>query len=122
MPHPHSREVGQRIAAARQRRGLSIRELALLLGWPRDTLVNFELGRRPITLERLHAIAVALDLPPVALLVDDHRLSDVLARIIGQPHLYAQLATFLDTLGAPLPAAPDTSRLTNCHPFGEGGA
>lgn len=106
MTHPHSREVGQRIAAARLQRGLSIRDLALLLGWPRDTLVNFELGRRPITLERLHAIAVVLNLPPAALLVDDHQLADLLVRLAIQPDLSAQVAYFLDTLGDDLPPSP----------------
>ena len=120
MTHPHSRDVGQRIAAARQRHGLSIRDLALQLGWPRDTLVNYELGRRSITLERLHMIADALDLPPAALLVADRRLAALLARLMGQPHLYTQVSFFLDTLGDNVPTTPYDGRPADHCRTGEG--
>lgn len=109
MHHPQSRQVGQRIAYLRHRQRLSTRELAERLGWPRDTLVNFEHGRRAITIERLEAIAQALDVAPAALLLDDDRLRELLARLRAEPGLVDQIAFFLATLDDELPGASKPS-------------
>jgi len=103
--HQHSRQVGQRIARLRQQQRLSTRELAQRLGWPRDTLVNFEHGRRAITVERLEAIAQALGVPAAALLIDDLHVRSVLARLTAEPGLLEQIRFFLDTLDDELPHA-----------------
>jgi transcriptional regulator with XRE-family HTH domain len=105
-PHEQSRAVGQRIAAARQRAGLSIRDLAKRIGWPRDTMVNYELGRRAITIERLQLIADTLGVPPAALLLENPQLADVLSRLTTDPSLLAHVRFFLDTLHADVPADP----------------
>lgn len=104
--HEQSRVVGQRIAAARQRAGLSVRELAERIGWPRDTLVNYELGRRAITIERLQAIADALAIPSAALLLDDGRLAEVVSRLAADPALLSHVRFFLETLHDDVPADP----------------
>jgi transcriptional regulator with XRE-family HTH domain len=68
--HPQSRVVGRRIAAARQAAVLSQQEFADRLKalepgqeWSRETVVNLELGRRAITIERLLAMATVLHTP-----------------------------------------------------------
>ena len=104
--HERSRAVGQRIAAARQRAGLSIRELADRIGWPRDTLVNYELGRRAITIEKLDQIAEALRLPAAALLIDNERLAALVARLAASPSLLSHVQFFVDTLDDEPPADP----------------
>ena len=98
VQHRLSRQVGQRIAMLRHQQRLSSRELAQRLGWPRDTLVNFELGRRAITVERLEAIAQALNVSPASLLIDDARLRELIARLHAEPGLVDQIRFFLDTL------------------------
>jgi transcriptional regulator with XRE-family HTH domain len=103
VSHEQSYTVGQRIARLRQRAGMSSRELAERLGWPRDTLVNYELGRRAITIERLMQIADALTVPPAALLVEDDRLAALLPRLATNPTLVAQVDFFLTTLDDELP-------------------
>ena len=109
VQHQQSRQVGQRIAQMRHRQRLSTRELAQRLGWPRDTLVNFEHGRRAITIERLDAIAQALDVAPAVLLLDDDRLRDLLARLRAEPGLVDQITFFLTTLDDELPGASGPS-------------
>lgn len=110
VPHEQSRVVGQRIAAARQRAGLSIRDFAERIGWPRDTMVNYELGRRAITIERLQIIADMLDVPPAALLLENKQLAAVLSRLAANPPLLAQVHLFLDTLLENGSAAPSRTR------------
>lgn len=105
-PHAQSRVVGQRIAAVRQQAGLSIKDLAHRIGWPRDTLVNYELGRRAITMERLAAIAAALDVSPALLLITDHTLATILQRLAVDPTLVSHVAFFLDTMADELPEEP----------------
>jgi len=90
--------VGRRIAAARRQAGLTHAELAARLGWPRDTLIHYEHGRRAITVDRLAAIAVALDLPPASLLIDDAALSRLITRLLRERELQAQVQFFLNTL------------------------
>ena len=95
--------VGRRIAAARRRAGLTQAELAQRLGWPRDTLIHFEHGRRALTVDRLKAIANALRLPAAALLVDDPALSGLITRLVGEPELRVQVEFFIRTLDTELP-------------------
>lgn len=106
MLHEQSRTVGQRIAAARQGVGLSIRELAERIGWPRDTLVNYELGRRAITIEKLDQIAAALHIPAAALLIEDAQLAALVARMIDSPALRAHIRFFVNTLDDEIPNDP----------------
>ena len=107
MPHPHSKQVGQRIAAARQRAGLSARDLAARLSWPRDTLVNYEQGRRAITIERLQEIAAALYLSPAVLLLDDQHLVQVLTTLTREPALLPHVDFFISSLHDEPPAPPN---------------
>ncbi|NTW02920.1 MAG: helix-turn-helix transcriptional regulator [Oscillochloris sp.] len=98
MLHEQSRMVGQRVATARQHAGLSIRDLADRIGWPRDTLVNYELGRRAITIERLEAIADALGIPAAALLIENDQLAALLNQLSANPGLLSYVHGFIDTL------------------------
>ena len=104
--HKQSRVVGQRIAVVRQHAGLSIRDLAERIGWPRDTLVNFELGRRAITIERLQVIADALGVPSATFLLESTQLADLLRRLAADPELLAHVRFFLDTLHDDIPVDP----------------
>lgn len=104
--HERSRAVGKRIAAARQGAGLSVRELAERIGWPRDTLVNYELGRRAITIEKLDLIAAALSVPAAALLIEDAQLAALVARLAASPALCAHVRFFVNTLDDEIPADP----------------
>jgi transcriptional regulator with XRE-family HTH domain len=105
-PHSVSCVVGRRIAAARRAAGLSQRELAAHLGWPRDTLINYEYGRRAIDVDRLVLIAGALDCHPATLLLDaDDVLAAVIERVRADAELVQQVAFFLDTLTAEQEAA-----------------
>lgn len=98
-PHNMSRVVGKRIAAARRATHLSQRELAARLQWPRDTLINYEYGRRAIDVDRLVAIAAALNRHPATLLLDtDDVLVTLIQRVESDPELGPQIAFFLDTL------------------------
>ena len=106
VPHEQSRVVGQRIAVVRQRAGLSIRDLAERIGWPRDTLVNFELGRRALTIERLQVIADALNVPSALFLLEDDQLTDILRRLTSDRELLAHVRFFLDTLHDDIPVDP----------------
>lgn len=106
--HEQSRAVGQRIAAARQGTGLSVRELAERIGWPRDTLVNYELGRRAITIEKLDQIAAALNMPAAALLIEDTQLAGLVARLIDSPVLRSHVRFFVNTLDDEIPGDPRT--------------
>lgn len=96
-----SYRVGQRIAALRRAAGLSQRDLAARLGWSRETLVNYEHGRRAIDVDRLVMMAHALEQHPATLLLDadDARLP-LLVRLEHAPDLVPQVAFFLDTLAA----------------------
>lgn len=93
-----SRTIGRRIAEARKRAGLSGQLLAEKLGWSRETLVNFELGRRAITVERLSAIAGALGLHPAELLFERPDAARLAALIATDERLYANVRFFVSTL------------------------
>lgn len=93
-----ARRVGRRIAAARQAAQLTQEQLAQRLGWPRDTLIHYEHGRRALAVERLAAIGAALDLPPAALLIDDPSFAALIGRLAAEPELRSQVQFFLSTL------------------------
>ena len=96
-----TRTVGRRIAEARRTARLTQAELAAHVGWPRDTLINVEHGRRPITVERLVQIAAALGVSPATLLVDDEQTARLIGKLIGgTDELRGQVAFFLDSLAA----------------------
>jgi transcriptional regulator with XRE-family HTH domain len=99
-----SRLVGRRIALLRQRAGLSQRELADRLGWTRDVIAHYELGRRELGLERLSALAAALRVSPPTLLADDER-APVLLALDAHPELLGEVLFFLSSLkhGGDLP-------------------
>jgi transcriptional regulator with XRE-family HTH domain len=93
-----ARAVGQRIAAARRKRGWTQAELAERLGWPRDTLVHYEHGRRALAVDRLVTIADALGVPPAALLIADQPSADLVTRILTDTELRDQITFFIATL------------------------
>ncbi len=61
-------EVGARVRELRGRRGLSLSELARRAAVGKATLSGLEAGTRNPTLDTLHAVAAALDLPLTTLL------------------------------------------------------
>lgn len=101
--------VGQRIRDVRRRRGLSAAGLARELGWPTETLINFEYGRRPLYLDRLEVIAHALHVSPLALLVADETTADTIAQLADDADLAGEVRFFLDALDAepPVPGTHD---------------
>jgi transcriptional regulator with XRE-family HTH domain len=94
----NTRALGRRVATARRAANLTQVELAAKLNWPSDTLINYENGRRALSLERLIAIANALDLPPAVLLLDDPDLVRLLTRLISDTELRAQVEFFVNAL------------------------
>ena len=89
-----ARQVGRRIAELRQRAGLSQREFAEQLGWARDTVAHYELGRRELGLERLGVIAQALQVSPATLLARDEQATVLLA-LDARPELLGEVSFFL---------------------------
>jgi transcriptional regulator with XRE-family HTH domain len=90
--------IGRRIASARRAALLTQEQLAQRLGWPRDTLIHYEHGRRALAVDRLAAIATALGVHPAALLVDDPAFAALIDQLAGKPELRAQVEFFLNTL------------------------
>lgn len=105
-PIPLSARVGQRIRMLRRAQQLSAEALAERLHWPKDTLINYEYGRRALTLDRLEQIATALELSPVALLVSDARLILLIEQLTHDPGLIDHITFFLDSLAAELRVDP----------------
>jgi transcriptional regulator with XRE-family HTH domain len=97
--HQLSRQVGRRIASLRQSHGLSAADLAARLHWSRDTLVNYETGRRRLTVETLTAIAEALGVPPAVLLLDAPDLAALVTTLVREPNTLADVRFFLDARG-----------------------
>lgn len=54
-------EIGDRIKEIRIQRGIKQKDLAKILDMPVSTLANYETNRRPVSLDTLNKIAVALD-------------------------------------------------------------
>jgi XRE family transcriptional regulator, regulator of sulfur utilization len=61
-------EVGRRVRELRERRGMSLSELARRAALGKATLSGLEAGTRNPTLDTLHSVAAALDLPLTTLL------------------------------------------------------
>jgi transcriptional regulator with XRE-family HTH domain len=94
----YRRAVGQRIARFRRSAHLTHAQLAERLGWPRDTLIHYEHGRRALSVDRLEAIAKALDVHPAVLITIDDGFAAIVQRLAGDPEIRAQVQFFLDTL------------------------
>lgn len=90
--------VGRRISAARQAAQLTQSQLADRIGWPRDTLIHYEHGRRALSIERLTTIAAALSLHPAVLLIDDDETAILVNRLLTDYTLRSQVTFFLTTL------------------------
>lgn len=103
-PTPLRIRVGQRIRALRRTQHLTADDLATRLGWPKDTLINYEHGRRALTLDRLEALAAALTTSPLALLTANDRLAALVEQIARDEALLDHVAFFLDALRAELDA------------------
>ena len=106
-----NREIGQRIAAAQQAAGLTQRELAERMGWPRFSLINLELGRRSTMIEKLDAVAVALGASPAVFLIDDPALATVIKRLTQEPEAVADVQFFLDAREDAPPMADHAMRV-----------
>ena len=104
--HDQSRAAGRRIAACRQARGLTQRELTAQLGWPRQSLNNLELGRCSATVEKLVAVAHALGIPPAVFLIEDSALEHVIHQLATDPGALADVQFFLTTRADVLPEPP----------------
>ncbi len=100
MEHNESfgRLVGQRIATLRRAAHLTHAQLAERLGWPRDTLIHYEHGRRALSVERLGAIAQALNVHPAVLATTDPAVAGLIQRLMEDAEARAQVQFFLDTL------------------------
>lgn len=110
MPTPDDRWVGQRIAAARKAAGLTTRQLADRLGWGDHTrIVNYENGRRSVSVVTLMAIAGALGTPVAALLVESPEEQAVVAMVAGSRERAQQLAYLIALLNEPEPDAPEAA-------------
>ena len=107
-----NREIGQRIAAARQAASITQRELAERMGWPRFSLINLELGRRGTTIEKLDAVAVALGVHPALFLIDDPALVTVIKRLMQEPEAVADVQFFLDAREDAPPMAEHAMHVT----------
>ena len=99
--------VGERIRALRRTRGMSAQDLADALHWPLDTLVNYEYGRRPLQIDRLAALGVALGVPPAALLIADAATADLVARLANDRNLVREVSFFIDALQAEIDQPSD---------------
>lgn len=91
--------IGRRVGAIRRERGMTLRQLADLLGWPQDTLINYEYGRRPITVERLVVLAQALGCTPAALMAGDDDTAAVIETMSSNPGITPQIVNFIKELG-----------------------
>lgn len=100
--------VGERLARARKAAGLTLQELADQLGWPYSTLANYEIGRRPIKLAHLEAIAAALHRSPAAFLVDTDEAAAIVEQIARNQERCLQVLFFLETLAEQAEAAAGT--------------
>jgi transcriptional regulator with XRE-family HTH domain len=94
----YRRMVGQRIAAQRRAAHLTHAQLADRLGWPRDTLIHYEHGRRALSVDRLAEIAAALQVHPAVLVTGDDALATLVGRLADDPDARAQVQFFLLTL------------------------
>jgi transcriptional regulator with XRE-family HTH domain len=96
-------QIGQRIAAARQAAGLTVRDLATRLGWPHTTLSNYEVGRRSLPVSRLYEIAAALQRTPASLLIEPPEAASIVDVLADNLDRCLQVQMVLETLDDPLP-------------------
>lgn len=101
-------QVGARLRAARSDAQLTIRQLAARLGWPYTTLANCEVGRRPLRVAQLVAVAKALGRSPATFLVDLLEAAAVIERIDGDLDRCLLVAFILDSLDSEAEAVDDT--------------
>ena len=94
----YRRAVGQRIAGLRRSAHLTHAQLADRLGWPRDTLIHYEHGRRALSVDRLATIEEALGVHPAVLVNSDDAFAAIVQRLAGDPSIRAQVQFFLGTL------------------------
>jgi transcriptional regulator with XRE-family HTH domain len=90
--------VGARIAEARRKAGLTVRDLATTLEMPHTTLNNYETGRRPIPIDRLAKIAKALRRPAASFLVETSDEADLIASLVGNIEKCLQVRLVLAAL------------------------
>jgi transcriptional regulator with XRE-family HTH domain len=110
MATEEDRWVGQRIRAAREAAGLSIRQLAEQLGWPdHSRLHRYEAGRRSIAVVTMKEIAQALHLPLPALLADSPEEQAVIAHVAGNRERAQQVAYLIHLLDEPEPPDPQAA-------------
>ena len=86
--------IGAGARRARKAAGLTLQELADQLGWPYSTLANYEIGRRPIKLAHLEAIAVALRRSPAAFLVDSDEAAAIALQIASNQERCLHMLVF----------------------------
>jgi transcriptional regulator with XRE-family HTH domain len=98
-----ARALGQRIAEARARAGLTLRALAARMGVNHSTLANYEAGRRPLRVVQLILIARAIGIAPAALLINPPEAMEVVNRIDGDLERTLQVSYILETLDLPEP-------------------
>ena len=65
--------------------------------------MNYETGRRRLTIESLTEIAEALEMPAAALLLDDPALAALVTRLSHEPQVIEDVGFFLDARGDALP-------------------
>jgi transcriptional regulator with XRE-family HTH domain len=107
MVTPQSLWIGQRLATARKLAGLTTRQLAERLSWNDHTrVVNYENGRRAVSVVTLLEIATVLGIPAAALLVESPEEQAVIAHVVGNRERAQQLAYRIALLGEPEPATP----------------
>jgi transcriptional regulator with XRE-family HTH domain len=117
MLTPNDRWVGQRIASARKVAALTTRQLADRLGWNDHTrIVNYENGRRSVSVVTLMEIAGALSLPVAALLVESSEERAVIAMVAGNRERAQQLAYLMTLLNEPEPDAPENVSASDAAP------
>ncbi|KTF36579.1 helix-turn-helix domain-containing protein [Xanthomonas vesicatoria] len=101
---PAPREiVAARLRQARERRGLSQREVGMRMGLDKDTasarISRYESGAMSISLEALFEMAEALEVPPAFLLASSPGMADAIMALGEQSHSQQeQLAKVLASL------------------------
>jgi transcriptional regulator with XRE-family HTH domain len=115
-------EVGRRLRALRQARGISLSDLARTAGVGKATLSGLENGTRNPTLETLYAIAAALSVPKSALTLDPGAPASTATRVRGA----AVVSTLLEVFHEPaatyeyfrIRVRPGARQTSPAHPTG----
>jgi TetR/AcrR family transcriptional regulator, cholesterol catabolism regulator len=101
MPAPTDQEVGRRIRLLRERRQVSLRDMAKRLDVSPATLSALENGRTPVSVRRMFAVSEVLDIS-VAQLFEEH--VDLAPTVLAQPLAGTGTGQWRDY--APLPLDP----------------